>query len=194
MVSHHIGLFFGTFNPVHTGHMVIAHFLVEETDLDEVWMVISPQNPFKVRQSMLSEYDRLHLVELAIGDHPRLRSSNVEFGLPKPSYTVQTLGHLREQYPMHTFSLIMGGDNLASFHKWRNHEDILHHHRIFVYRREGSEKSPYADHEKVTVLDVPLLNISSSMIRNMIAEGKEVRYLIPDAARKYIDEMGWYRE
>ncbi|MEM9823825.1 MAG: nicotinate (nicotinamide) nucleotide adenylyltransferase, partial [Bacteroidota bacterium] len=130
-----VGLFFGSFNPIHVGHLIIANFMATQTELEQVWLVVSPQNPFKAKSSLARDYERLHLVQLAIDDNPKLRVSNIEFSLPKPSYTIDTLTYLKEKYPQHAFSLIMGGDNLGSFHKWKNYEQILAHHQIFVYKR-----------------------------------------------------------
>lgn len=184
--SKHIGLFFGSFNPVHTGHMIIANFMVEHSDLDQIWMVVSPQNPHKEKKSLASEYDRLHMVTLAIGDLAAIKASDVEFKLPKPSYTIDTLSHLSEKYPDHEFSLIMGGDNLGSFHKWKNYELILQRHRLFVYQRPSYEVGPLARHDKVTMLDAPLLQLSASYIRQQLRDGKSIKYLVPDPV---LDEL-----
>jgi nicotinate-nucleotide adenylyltransferase len=188
-----IGLFFGSFNPVHTGHMILANFMATRTELDEVWLVVSPQNPFKKRGSLARDHDRAHLVELAIGETPRLRLSKVEFDLPKPSYTIDTLAVLRERYPACRFSLIMGGDNLASLPKWKNADIILRDYTIDVYRRPGSTDSELADHPSVTVHDAPLMHLSATYVRQCIREGNSVRYLVPDAVAEELERSGLYR-
>ncbi len=190
----HIGLFFGSFNPVHVGHMIIANYMVEYSGLDQIWMVVSPQNPFKEKKSLASEYDRLHLVQLAIGDMPSIRASDIEFTLQQPSYTIDTLIYLNEKYPDHTFSLIMGGDNLGSFHKWKNHEKILNNHRIYIYRRPSYDVGPLADHKQVTMLDAPLLELSSSYIRQQLRDKKSIKYLVPQSVYEYLMEGNLYRE
>lgn len=189
-----IGLFFGSFNPVHVGHMIIANYMVEHSGLDEVWMVVSPQNPHKKKKSLASEYDRLHMVELAIGEQPGIKGSDIEFKLPKPSYTVDTLTYLKEKYDNKNFSLIMGGDNLATFHKWKNYELILEHHALYVYQRPSYDVGPLAEHEKVTLLDAPLLQLSASYIRQQIADGNSIRYLVPDAVHTELMATGLYRD
>ncbi|MCB0658480.1 MAG: nicotinate-nucleotide adenylyltransferase [Saprospiraceae bacterium] len=188
-----VGLFFGSFNPVHTGHMIIAHYMAEYTDLDQVWMVVSPQNPFKSKDTLANDYDRLHLVHLAIGDHLHLRASNIEFSLPKPSYTIDTLAYLQEKYPEHTFCLIMGGDNLASFPKWKNAEQILAHHDVYVYSRPNVDPGPLVDHPRVHLAEAPLLELSASFIRQCIRDGKSVRYMVPDTVYAYLQESNLYR-
>ena len=175
------GLFFGSFNPVHVGHLIIANYLINESDLDEIWMVVSPHSPHKKKASLANDYDRLHLLQLAIGDNPQLKASDVEFGLPKPSYTIDTLTFLKEKYDNREFALIMGGDNLASFHKWKNYEAILKYHYIYVFARPGYELGELAHHDSVSVLEnTPLLHISASHIRKLIAEDKSIRYLVSD--------------
>lgn len=176
----HIGLFFGSFNPVHVGHMIIANYIANHTDLDEVWMVVTPHNPLKNKKSLAGNHDRLNLVKLAIGDNLNIRASDIEFGLPVPSYTVDTLAYLKEKHPNHTFSLIMGGDNIATLHKWKNYEVILRDHQIFVYQRPNYELGELKDHKNVTILEAPLLQISASYIRKSVKEGKSIQYLVPD--------------
>ncbi len=188
-----VGLFFGSFNPVHTGHMIIANFIVNHTDLDEVWMVISPHNPHKEKKTLAQDYDRLVMVELAIGDNPKIKASNIEFALPKPSYTIDTLTYLNEKYPQKTFNLIMGGDNLASLHKWKNYEQILKHHNIIVYQRPNYDLGELKDHERVQILEAPMLSISASYIRSLIKEGKSCQYLVPDKVFSYLNENMIYR-
>lgn len=187
------GLFFGSFNPVHVGHMIIASHMLEYTELEEVWMVVSPQSPFKEKKSLAPDYDRLHLVKEAIGDHPHLKASNIEFNLPQPSYTVDTLTYLKEKYPSKAFSLIMGGDNLASFHKWKNYEQILEHHKIFVYKRPNHEDHLFKDHQRIIFADAPMLNISASYIRAALKEGKSIQYLVPERVYQELSNNQLYR-
>lgn len=184
----HIGLFFGSFNPVHNGHLIIANYIVETTELEKVWLVISPQNPFKQKETLLNEYDRLHLVNLGIGNNLKLAACDVEFKLPKPSYTIDTLTHLKEKYPQHRFSLIMGSDNLHSFHKWKNAKLILKNHQIFVYKRKGFTENPYESNAHVHLLDVPLLEISASFIREHIQKKISMQYFLPEKVWDYIKE------
>lgn len=187
-----IGLFFGSFNPVHVGHMIIANYMAQNTDLDQVWMVVSPQNPLKNKKSLANDHDRLHLVNLAIGDNPLLRSSNIEFSLPKPSYTIDTLTYLTEKYPEKEFVLIMGGDNLATFHKWKNFETILENYQIYLYKRPSYALGDLATHPAVKHFSAPLLEISASYIRQQIRDGKSVEYLVPKEVYQYLDETGLY--
>ncbi len=189
-----IGLFFGTFNPVHIGHMVIANYMVEYTDLEQIWMVVTPQNPFKQKESMLKDYDRLHLVRLAIGDDNRIKGSDAEFGLPQPNYTSTTLAYLKEKYPENDFALIMGADNLNHFHKWKNHEIILENHDLYVYPRlDANEGGEFRKHYKVNYVDAPVMKVSSSFIRKALTEGKNVNYYMPTNVAKYVEEMNLYR-
>lgn len=189
-----VGLFFGSFNPVHVGHMIIAEHMVTHTDIDEVWMVVSPHNPLKSQSSLAKDYDRLHLVTLAIGDNPNIRASNIEFGLPKPSYTIDTLTYLKEKHPQKEFVLIMGGDNLATLHKWKNYELILRDHQIYVYQRPTHDIGPLADHENVIIAEAPLLHISASYIRNCIKEGYSVRYMLTSDVYEYILSSFMYQK
>ena len=188
-----IGLFFGSFNPVHNGHLIIANYICETTDLDRVWMVVSPQNPFKEKQSLLNEYDRLHLIQLAIEGNKNLRTSDIEFKLPKPSYTIDTLTHLKEKYPDYEFSLIMGGDNLLSLHKWKNYELILKNHDIYVYKRVDATTNPFADSGRIHCLDVPLLDISATFIRENIQKGHSMQYFLPDPVWEYVRDYNLYK-
>ncbi len=183
-----IGLFFGSFNPVHIGHMIIANYMAIHTDLDQVWMVVSPQNPHKSKKSLAKDYDRLHLVELAIGNNPHLRASNIEFGLPQPSYTIDTLAYLSEKHPKKEFVPIMGGDNLATLHKWKNYEIILRDYNIYVYQRPQYELGELAHHTKVHLFNAPLMQISASYIRKCLRDNKSIQYLVPDLVYKYLEE------
>lgn len=188
-----IGLFFGSFNPVHVGHMIIANHMAQNTDLDQVWMVVSPHNPLKSKASLAKDQDRYHLVQLAIGDNPKLRASNVEFSLPMPSYTIDTLVHLKEKFPSHNFSLLMGGDNIQSIEKWKNYELLLDQYQINVYARPGYDIGKYKDHPSVTVVDAPLLDLSATFIRQAIKEGKSIQYLVPDAVFRYLTDSSLYK-
>lgn len=173
--------------------MILANYMATRTYLDEVWIVVSPHNPFKQRGSLANDHDRLHLVQLAIGDNPRLRPSRIEFDLPKPSYTVDTLAVLREKYPAFGFSLIMGSDNLASFAKWKNHDIILRDYRILVYRRPGYEDGPFAAHPAVTVYDAPLMQISATYVRERLRANESITYLVPPAVEEELLRSGMYR-
>jgi nicotinate-nucleotide adenylyltransferase len=187
-----IGLFFGSFNPVHIGHLIIGNYMATHTALDKIWLVVSPHNPLKPKKTLANDYDRLHLVRLAIGDNPLLEASNVEFGLPQPSYTVDTLAYLREKYPQHSFALIMGGDNLATFHQWKNYGQILENYDIYVYKRPTYELGELATHPRVHVCEAPLLEISATYIRECLRTGKSVRYLVPDAVFNYLENNRLY--
>ncbi|MCL4159941.1 UNVERIFIED_CONTAM: hypothetical protein GTU68_045838 [Idotea baltica] len=173
--------------------MIIANYLANNTDLDKVWIVVSPQNPFKEKKSLAKDSDRLHLVNLAIGDNLKLKASNIEFDLPQPSYTVDTLAFLTEKHPEKEFVLIMGGDNLKSLHKWKNYEYILKHHEIYVYKRPSYELGELHDHPSVKILDAPLMQISASYIRKEIREKRSVRYLVPDAVFDYLEKTTLYK-
>jgi nicotinate-nucleotide adenylyltransferase len=187
-----IGLYFGSFNPIHTGHLIIANHILNETNLQKVWFVVSPQNPFKHSSSLLNEYDRLHLVQMAIQEDDRLKASEIEFSLPKPSYTSHTLAYLKEKYASHEFSIIMGSDSFQNIDKWKNAETILDNYPILVYKRPGFEVKQ-AFNAAVAVLEAPLLEISATYIRDSIAKGKSIRYLVPRAVEEEIEKSGFYR-
>lgn len=187
-----IALFFGSFNPIHIGHLIIANYIAETQNVDKVWLVVSPHNPLKEKSSLLNEYDRLYLVNLAIDGNQKLEASNIEFFLPKPSYTIDTLTYLKEKFPQHEFSLIMGGDNLASISKWKNYELILKNHLIYLYNRPGHTVTENKM-SHIKVLNVPYLEISSSFIRESIANGISMKYFLPDAVEKYITEMNIFK-
>ena len=188
-----VGLFFGSFNPVHVGHMIIAVHMLNESTLDQVWFVVSPLNPFKKKKSLAKDSDRLHLVNLAIGDAHNLRASNIEFGLPQPSYTIDTLAYLHEKHPSYSFALIMGGDNLPTLPKWKNYEKLLRDYTIYVYERPRYDLGPLAKHENIIIAEAPLLDISASYIRHCIKTGKSIRYMVPDAVFDYISGSNMYR-
>lgn len=179
-----IGLFFGSFNPVHIGHLIIANVMQDRTDLDEVWFVVSPQNPFKKQKSLLHEFDRLKMVELAIADHFYFRASDVEFHMPRPSYTIDTLTYLSEKHPNYEFRLIVGGDNLTHFHKWKNFEVILAQYGLYVYPRPGEK--PVMNHSNIQYVSAPLMDISATFIRESVKNGNSVRYLLPQTVEDYI--------
>lgn len=190
----HIGLFFGSFNPVHIGHMALANYMLNFTDMQQVWMVVSPQNPLKSKNQLLDQQHRLNLVRTAIDDYPNMRASNIEFGLSQPSYTINTLAHLKEKYPEHDFSLIMGQDNLQSFHKWKNYEQILKHYHIYVYPRPGADSGEFGKHPHVHLTDAPIIDISSTFIRNAIKDKKDVRFFLPGKVWEEIEGMNFYRK
>ena len=189
-----IGLYFGSFNPIHMGHMILAQTALNETPLQSVWFVVSPQNPFKQKKNLLSEYDRLRMVELAVESNDGLQASNVEFSLPKPSYTIDTLTHLRDRYRSYEFSLIMGQDNLQYLHKWKKHEALLAYYPLYVYPRHTAQPSQFDNHPNVHFFESPLLNISASYIRQTLKAGKSVRYLVPEEVYEYIEQKGIYRQ
>jgi nicotinate-nucleotide adenylyltransferase len=188
-----VGLFFGSFNPVHTGHLILAQTALNETPLDYVWFVVSPQNPFKEKRNLLPEYDRLRMVELAIGDHPRMQASNVEFSLPQPSYTIDTLTHLRDRYRSYSFALIMGQDNLQYLPKWKKYQTILDHYHLYVYPRSGTAPSALDQHPAVTMFEAPMLDLSATYLRQAVQAGKSIRYMVPEAVYDYITRAGLFR-
>lgn len=189
-----IGLFFGSFNPIHVGHMALANYMVEFTDMEQVWFVISPHNPLKEKASLLNQNQRLYMVNVAIEDDSRFKSSTIEFDLPQPSYTINTLVHLKEKYPQHTFSLIIGQDNLENFHKWKNYEEILKKYKLYVYPRPGAKSSELEQHPNVVLTQAPFIDISSTFIRDAIKKKKDVRHYLPEKAWQYIDEMNLYKK
>lgn len=188
----HIGLYFGSFNPVHVGHLIVASHIVENVDIDKIWFVISPHNPLKESHSLLNEYDRLHLVNLAIEENNKFRASNVEFHLPKPSYTIDTLTYLSEKFPLEKFSVIMGSDSFQNIHRWKNYEQLLAKYPVIVYNRPGFEVTE-THGANITQVQAPLLEISSTFIRKQIKEGKSIRYIVPDAVWKYIEGSNYYK-
>lgn len=188
-----IGLFFGSFNPIHVGHLIIANYMAHHTDLNEVWLMVSPHNPLKKKDSLISMYDRLEMVNLAIENSENIRSSNFEFHLPQPSYTIDTLIHLHERYPEKEFVLIMGSDNLQSFKKWKNYEIILRDYLIYVYPRPGFDSGEFLNHPSITITATPLMELSSTFIRHSIKAKKSVKYFIPDTVLEFIEKKSLYR-
>ena len=188
-----IGLYFGSFNPIHIGHMAIANYFVEYANIDELWFVISPQNPLKSKKSLLPDYQRLELVNLALRDYPKFKASNIEFSLPQPSFTTNTLIHLNEKYPTKEFALIIGEDNLSSFNKWKNYEHILKTSKLLVYPRPNCKMSEFHNHPNVQLIDAPNMEISSSFIRKSINNGKDVQFFLPEKVWQYIDEMNLFK-
>ena len=187
-----IGLFFGSFNPIHLGHLIIANTMLEYTDLENIWFVVSPQNPFKKSSSLLHEFDRLEMVRLAVGYNYKMKVSEVEFGLPKPNYTIDTLTYLQEKFPIDEFALIIGEDNLSQFPKWKNYERILEFFSLYVYPRPDAEESELKKHPKVSIVDSPLLDISATFIRNAVKNGKSIQFLVTPEVEVFIKQKKFY--
>ena len=189
-----IGLFFGSFNPIHNGHLMLANYLAEYGGLDEIWFVVSPQNPFKDKKSLLADRHRMYMVELAVKGDERFQVCDIEFYMPQPSYTIDTLTRLAERHPNTDFYLICGMDNIESFKKWKNYEMILQYHHLMVYPRKGYSSNELVEHPSVTVVEAPEIEVSSTFIRNAIGEGKDVRYFVPKEVYKYIIDMHFYEK
>jgi nicotinate-nucleotide adenylyltransferase len=191
-----IGLYFGTFNPIHVGHLIIANHMAENADLEQIWLVVTPHNPHKKKETLLDDYHRLQMVHLATEDYPKLKPSDIEFKLSQPNYTVNTLIHLEEKFPDHEFSMIMGEDNLKSLHKWKNFEVLLQNHDIYVYPRLSPEQesSDLKNHPKVHLIAAPIVEISSTFIRKNIKEGKNIQPLLPSKVWEYIDHNNFYKK
>ncbi len=191
-----IGLYFGTFNPIHVGHIIIANHLVEFSDLDQVWMVVTPHNPLKQKNTLLDDFHRLEMVYLATKDYPKIIPSDIEFKLQQPNYTVNTLAYLQEKYPTYEFALIMGEDNLNSFHKWKNHAIILQNHSVFVYPRlnAGTLNKQFVNHPKIHRVAAPILELTATFIRESIKNGKNMRAVLPEKVWAYIDHNLFYRK
>lgn len=191
-----IGLYFGTFNPIHVGHLIIANHMAEHSSLEQIWMVVTPHNPLKQKNTLLDDYHRLHLVNLATEDYPKIKPSDIEFKLPQPNYTVNTLAHLKDKFPQHEFSLIMGEDNLKSLHKWKNHDYILENHDIYIYPRisEESENLDLKNHPRIHEIDAPIVEISSTFIRNSIKNKQNIRPLLSDKVWQYVDDNNFYKK
>lgn len=187
-----IGLYFGSFNPVHCGHLIIANHILNQTSLEKIWFIVSPQNPFKSNATLLNEYNRLHLLKLATEDDQRIKISDIEFGLPKPSYTSITLAHLQGKNPQHRFSIIMGSDSFQNLHKWNNYESIVKNYPIYVYQRPGFE---IHNHVQATlhIVKAPLLQLAATEIRRLIGQGKSIRYMVPEKVREEIEKGNYYR-
>ncbi len=190
-----IGLYFGTFNPIHIGHLTIANHLAEHSNLDQIWFVVTPQSPFKKKSTLLDNHQRLEMVYRATYDYDKLKPSDIEFGLKQPNYTIDTLTYLLEKFPQHEFSLIMGEDNLKSFHKWKNYELILENHDIYVYPRisESSVNERFIDNNKIFNISAPIMELSSTFIRQEIKAGRNIRPMLPESVWQYIDEMNFYK-
>jgi nicotinate-nucleotide adenylyltransferase len=188
------GLVFGSFNPIHTGHLILANYMAQFTDLDEVWLVVSPQNPLKPKSSLLADYHRLALARIAVEGHPHLKISDIEFKMPKPSYTIDTLTWLSEKYPSNSFVLIGGADNFKHFHKWKNYEQILRQYQLYVYPRPGYTLGEFEHHPHIKLFEAPLMEISSSFIRQGIKAKKDMSYWMPDPVYQYILEMHFYEK
>ena len=191
-----IGLYFGTFNPIHIGHLTIANHMVEYSDLDEIWMIVTPHNPFKNKSSLLDNHHRLEMVYKATENYPKIIPSDIEFKLPQPNYTINTLVHLEERYPNKSFSLIMGEDNLKSLHKWKNYETILENYNVYVYPRISENKIPeqFLNNPKIIKVAAPIMEISSTFIRNAIKHNKNCSPLLPQKVLEYIDLMNFYKQ
>jgi len=188
-----IGLYFGSFNPIHIGHLIVANHVLNETSIEKIWFVVSPQNPLKESRSLLNEFDRLHLVRLATQDDNRIKCSDIEFNLPKPSYTTNTLAFLSEKYPEHKFAIIMGSDSYQNLAKWKNYETIVSNYPIYVYKREGSEIIRSFKNEPI-ILKAPIIQISASQIRENIKSGKSIRYTVPEIVREEIETRKFYKQ
>ncbi|MFZ1380810.1 MAG: nicotinate (nicotinamide) nucleotide adenylyltransferase [Saprospiraceae bacterium] len=189
-----IGLYFGSFNPIHIGHLIIAQHILNHTEIQRLWFVISPHNPLKDKASLANDRDRLHLVQLAIEDNPSMKASDIEFKLPQPSYTIDTLTYIKEKYPRYEFALIMGADNLISLPKWKNYQLLINNYPIYIYKRPNYPiESALVQHENIHILDTPLLDISSTWIRQLIKTKKSIRYLVPEKVFEYLESSHLYR-
>jgi nicotinate-nucleotide adenylyltransferase len=189
-----IGLFFGSFNPIHTGHLIIANYMANHTSLDKVWLVVSPQNPLKKYGDLVNTYDRLEMAKLATDSASNISVSDAELKLPQPSYTIDTLAYLKEKYPEHEFALIMGSDNLVSLPRWKNYQLLLRDYKIYVYPRPGYENAGLASHPSVVITETPLMELSATFIRRSLAEGKNIQYFVPDAVLNFIDSKSLYKK
>jgi nicotinate-nucleotide adenylyltransferase len=191
-----IGLFFGTFNPIHIGHMIIANYMVEFSDLDEVWFVVTPRSPFKLKETLLSNHHRLAIANIAVENYPKLKTSDIEFNLPQPNYTINTLIHIEEKFPNHQLCLLLGEDNLKGFQKWKNYDAILKNYELYVYPRISKENidPQFLNHAKIHRVNAPIVEISSTFIRKAIKDKKDISTMLPANVWKYIDEMNFYKQ
>ena len=187
-----IGLYFGSFNPVHIGHLIIANYIVNKTDLNQVWFVISPQNPLKESNSLLNKYHRKYLIDIAIDGEKKLKTSTIEFSLPTPSYTIDTLTYLQEKYPEYKFSIIIGSDSFQNIYKWKNYEQLINNYPVLVYERPGFTTKNTVE-KNITFLNAPLLDISSTKIREMIKKGESIKFLVPDVVKEEIEKNHYYK-
>lgn len=191
-----VGLFFGSFNPIHIGHLILANYILENSDMAELWFVVSPQNPFKDKKTLLKDHNRLDMVQLSVKNYPKMRASNVEFSLPKPSYTIDTLTYLKEKYPDHSFALIMGEDNLKGLPKWKNSDKLIENYQIIVYPRlfaGEKQENEYLKHENISMVNAPIIELSATEIRNMIKNEKNVRPMLPPEVFEYLDGSNFYK-
>jgi len=188
-----IGLYFGSFNPIHHGHLIIASHILYNSNLDQLWFIVSPQNPLKQSAGLLNEYHRLYLVQLSVEEEKNMRAIDIEFKLPKPSYTIDTLTYLAEKYPDHSFSVIMGSDSFQNISRWKNYDQLLKNYPIYIYPRSGSSEIEKYPKARITVVKAPILEISATQIRNNIKEGKSIRFLVPDKVREEIEKNGYYK-
>ena len=189
-----IGLYFGSFNPIHLGHLAIAGYMTEFTPLEQVWFVVSPHNPLKKKETLLEDHQRLYMAQLAIGDNDRLKATDIEFKLPSPSYTINTLAYLEEKYPQHIFNLVLGEDNLYTFHKWKNADYILKNYKLYVYPRPGIDCSDFINDEHIEILEAPLMELSSTFIRKAVKDKKDIRFYMPEREWNYLKEMHFYEK
>jgi nicotinate-nucleotide adenylyltransferase len=191
-LSMKIGLFFGSFNPIHIGHLIIANTMADSVEVNQVWLVVSPQNPFKKNSTLLHEFDRFDMVRLAIANNEKLNVTDIEFHLSKPSYTIDTLTYLQSKYPQHEFKIIVGEDNLKGFEKWKNYEKILEYYEILVYPRPNSAPTPFHTHAKVKFVQAPLIDLSATYIREQIRQKKSIKYLVHEDVETMIRIKGFY--
>jgi len=187
-----IGLFFGSFNPIHIGHLIIAGYMANFTEIDQVWLVVSPQSPLKKKNGLAGVYDRIEMARLATDSNQKIRVSSVELGMPQPSYTIDTLNELKAKYPLYQFSLIMGADNIVSLKKWKSHEQILAEHKIYVYPRPGHDLGEWATHPQIIITDTPYLELSSTFIRKALKDKKNIQYMLPESVLDFIDRKSLY--
>jgi nicotinate-nucleotide adenylyltransferase len=187
-----VGLFFGSFNPIHTGHLIVAQAVLEQPGINQIWFIVSPRNPLKKNANLLHEFDRLDLVNAAIWDNPKMKAKDIEFRLPKPNYTINTIIALKEKHPKHEFFLIIGQDNLGQFPRWKNHKEILKEVHLYVYPRPNAQNSELDKHSKVKFIEAPLLDISATLIRKSVKKGRSIKYLVPETIEEMIRRKKFY--